>query len=73
MLQLRLRDMLSVSRYIKGAIFAILLIAGVATTSAQVFQEGEVLYYRAAYRAKLVPNIEAGEVTVSTRPWICTV
>jgi len=67
MLQLRFRDMLSVNRYIKGAIFAILLVAGVATTSAQVFQEGEVLYYRAAYRAKLVPNIEAGEVTVSTR------
>ncbi len=59
--------MLSVNRYIKGAIFAIFLVAGVATTSAQVFQEGEVLYYRAAYRAKLVPNIEAGEVTVSTR------
>ena len=55
------------ARIIKGVIFAVLLIAGVAITSAQVFQEGEVLYYRAAYRAKLVPNIEAGEVTVSTR------
>lgn len=51
----------------KGVIFAVLLIAGVATASAQLFQEGEVLYYRAAYRAKLVPNIEAGEVTVSTK------
>ena len=59
--------MFGVNRYIKGAIFAILLVAGVATTSAQVFHEGEWLYYRAAYRAKLVPNIEAGEVTVSTR------
>ena len=51
----------------KGVIFAVLLIAGVATASAQLFQEGEELYYRAAYRAKLVPNIEAGEVTVSTK------
>ena len=54
-------------RWKKGAIFALLLIVGVATASAQLFQEGEVLYYRAAYRAKLVPNIEAGEVTVSTK------
>lgn len=54
-------------RYIKGVIFAILLVMGVSTASAQLFQEGELLYYRAAYRAKLVPNIEAGEVTVSTR------
>ena len=45
-------------------IFAISLFA---TASAQVFHDGELLYYRAAYRAKLVPNIEAGEVTVSTR------
>ena len=50
----------------KGVIFALLLFAG-ATASAQVFQDGEVLYYRAAYRAKLIPNIEAGEVTVTTR------
>lgn len=54
------------NRYIKGAIFAILLVAGVATSSAQVFQDGEKLYYRAAYRAKLIPNTEVGEVTVST-------
>ena len=59
--------MLDAGRYIKGVIFAILLVAGVSTSSAQVFHDGEVLYYRAAYRAKLVPNIEAGEVTVSTR------
>ncbi len=54
-------------RVLKGVIFVLLLVVGVATASAQLFQEGEVLYYRAAYRAKLVPNIEAGEVTVSTR------
>ncbi len=60
------RYMLSVNRLIKGVIFVLLLFAGVVTASAQLFQEGEVLYYRAAYRAKLVPNIEAGEVTVST-------
>ena len=53
-------------RVVKGVIFALLLVVGVATASAQLFQDGEVLYYRAAYRAKLVPNIEAGEVTVST-------
>ena len=45
-------------------IFAISLLS---TATAQVFHDGELLYYRAAYRAKLVPNIEAGEVTVSTR------
>jgi hypothetical protein len=59
--------MLSVKRLIKGLIFALLLIAGATPASAQLFQEGEVLYYRAAYRAKLWPNTEAGEVTVSTR------
>ena len=37
------------------------------TASAQQYHDGEVLYYRAAYRAMLVPNIEAGEVTISTR------
>ncbi len=58
--------MLSAKRF-KGVIFVLLLVAGVATASAQLFQEGEVLYYRAAYRAKLWPNTEAGEVTVSTR------
>ena len=31
-------------RVMKGVIFAVLLIAGVATASAQLFQEGEVLY-----------------------------
>ena len=55
------------TRYIKGVIFALLLIAGVWNTSAQQYHDGEVLYYRAAYRAMLVPNTEAGEVTVSTR------
>ena len=59
--------MSSANSLIKGVIFALLLFAGATTASAQLFQEGEVLYYRAAYRAKLVPNIEAGEVTVSTR------
>ena len=54
-------------RVLKGVIFAILLITVVSSASAQLFQEGEVLYYRAAYRAKVVPNIEAGEVTVSTK------
>lgn len=59
--------MLGVKRVIKGAIFVLLLMLGVAESSAQVFQDGEVLYYRAAYRAKLWPNTEAGEVTVSTK------
>ena len=59
--------MLSANKLIKGVIFALLLVTGATTASAQQYHEGEVLYYRAAYRAKLVPNIEAGEVTVSTR------
>ncbi len=59
--------MLGAKRVIKGAIFVLLLMLGVAESSAQVFQDGEVLYYRAAYRAKLWPNTEAGEVTVSTK------
>lgn len=54
------------NKIIKGVIFALLIVtSGVA--SAQQFHDGEVLYYRAAYRAMLVPNIEAGEVTVSTK------
>lgn len=59
--------MLGAKRVIKGAIFVLLIMLGVAESSAQVFQDGEVLYYRAAYRAKLWPNTEAGEVTVSTK------
>ena len=59
--------MLGAKRMIKGAIFVLLLMLGVAESSAQVFHDGEVLYYRAAYRAKLWPNTEAGEVTVSTK------
>ena len=55
------------NRFIKGSILVILLIAGVVTASAQRYHSGEVLYYRAAYRAALIPNTEAGEVTVSTR------
>ena len=47
-----------------GLIFATLPLNN---ASAQFFHEGEVLYYRAAYRAKLVPNTEVGEVTVSTK------
>lgn len=47
-----------------GLIFATLPLNN---ASAQLFYEGEVLYYRAAYRAKLVPNTEVGEVTVSTK------
>lgn len=37
-----------------------------ASASAQLFHEGEKLYYRAAYRAKLIPNTEVGEVSVIT-------
>ena len=59
--------MFGVNSFIKGVIFALFLVTGVVCASAQIFQDGEVLYYRAAYRAKLVPNVEAGEVTVSTK------
>lgn len=54
------------SRYIYTIIGLIFAVAVTAEASAQLFREGEVLYYRAAYRAKLVPNTEVGEVTVST-------
>ena len=47
-----------------GVIFATL---NLNNASAQLLHDGEVLYYRAAYRAKLVPNTEVGEVTVSTK------
>ena len=52
---------------VKCIISLFLIVAGLTTTSAQQYHNGEVLYYRAAYRAALVPNTEAGEVTVSTR------
>ena len=55
------------NRFTRGLIFAFLLVVATTTASAQRFHNGEVLYYRAAYRAMLVPNTEAGEVTVSTR------
>lgn len=54
------------NKIIKGVIFALLLATSIVA-SAQQFNDGEVLYYRAAYRAMLVPNIEAGEVTISTK------
>jgi hypothetical protein len=59
--------MQSAIRYIIGSIFAILLVVGTSTSSAQQFFAGEELYYRAAYFAKLVPNTEVGEVTVVTK------
>lgn len=55
------------NRFIKNIVLLLLLATGIATASAQQYHDGEVLYYRAAYRAKLIPNTEAGEVTVSTR------
>jgi hypothetical protein len=50
---------------VKYAILAVLLVVG-ATASAQRYFPGEELCYRAAYRAMLIPNIEVGEVVVST-------
>ncbi|MBQ5647577.1 MAG: DUF3108 domain-containing protein [Alistipes sp.] len=55
------------NRLLKGSIFVLLLAVVVFSSSAQRYYPGEKLYYRAAYRAKLVPNTEAGEVTVTTR------
>ena len=54
-------------RYVSGPIFALLLVLGVTSVSAQRYFAGEKLYYRAAYRAKLVPNTEVGEVSVITK------
>ena len=52
------------NRYIHSIIGLIFAVVVTTTASAQLFQDGEVLYYRAAYRAKLIPNTEVGEVTV---------
>lgn len=61
----RFEDMLR-RRFSRGVIFALLVVLGVASASAQRYFAGEKLYYRAAYRAKLVPNTEVGEVSVIT-------
>jgi hypothetical protein len=53
-------------RFSRGVIFALLVVLGVASVSAQRYFAGEKLYYRAAYRAKLVLNTEVGEVSVIT-------
>jgi hypothetical protein len=45
-------------KFIKGVIFALLLVVGITTTSAQRYHDGEVLYYRAAYRAALIAKSE---------------
>ena len=53
--------------FLRGAILVWLFVAGVVmSASAQRYFDGEKLYYRAAYRAKLIPNTEVGEVTVET-------
>ena len=62
----RLKSMLK-TRFVWGAIFALLLVVGMTSVSAQRYFAGEKLYYRAAYRAKLVPNTEVGEVSVITK------
>jgi hypothetical protein len=43
---------------------ALLWLAGSAT--AQLYHPGERLYYRVAYRAKMIPNTEMAEVTIET-------
>ena len=62
----RLQQQNMANRYIHSIIGLIFAVVVTTTASAQLFQDGEVLYYRAAYRAKLIPNTEVGEVTVST-------
>lgn len=59
--------MLRIDKIVKGAIFALFVVVSTASASAQRYHEGEMLYYRAAYRAMLVPNTEVGEVTVTTK------
>ncbi|MBR2025518.1 MAG: DUF3108 domain-containing protein [Alistipes sp.] len=54
-------------RFFRGAILVwLLVVVATFSASAQRYFEGEKLYYRAAYRAKLIPNTEVGEVTVET-------
>jgi hypothetical protein len=59
--------MIGIDRVVKGLIFAALLTMGAWSATAQRYFDGEKLYYRAAYRAKMVPNTEVGEVTVETK------
>ena len=37
-----------------------------STAVAQLYHPGEQLYYRVAYRAKMIPNTEMAEVSVNT-------
>ena len=62
----RLKDMLRM-RVFKSVILVFILVLSVGSASAQRYFAGEKLYYRAAYRAMLVPNTEVGEVSVITK------
>ena len=45
---------------------ALFVLLGITAASAQRYRAGERLYYRVAYRAKMVPNIEMAEVEIKT-------
>lgn len=48
-------------------LFLVLILSVFCMTAySQVFHEGEKLRYRVAYKAKMVPNTEVGEVTMDT-------
>lgn len=49
-------------------LFVVLLavVLSVSSAVAQLYQPGERLYYRVAYRAKMIPNTEMAEVCVTT-------
>ena len=55
------------AKFIRCAVVALIMLLGVVSASAQRYYAGEKLYYRAAYRAMLVPNTEVGEVSVITK------
>ena len=48
------------------SIVALIVLLCITAASAQRYHAGERLYYRVAYRAKMVPNIEMAEVEMKT-------
>lgn len=47
-------------------VMAMAALLAASTAAAQLYHPGEQLYYRVAYRAKMIPNTEMAEVSVNT-------
>ena len=50
----------------KQIFFTVLFFLAALPAGAQLYQPGEVLDYRASYKAKFFPNTEVGSVRVTT-------